>query len=73
MLTVINPETHRQTDYSRDYLAREARRLAKLAPDSDGKLRAWSLVVIDNRASGVSLRVDYLRRDGTAAVTSCAL
>lgn len=73
MLTVMNADTHRQTVYSRSYLAREAHRLAKHAPDSDGKLRAWSLVVIDNRASGVSLRVDYLRRDGTAATASTAL
>lgn len=74
MLTIINPDNNnRQTDYSRDYLTREARHIAKHAPESDGKLRAWSIVVLENRTSAVALRVDYLRRDGTAATIHSAL
>jgi hypothetical protein len=70
MLTIINTANDRQTNYSRDYLKCEARLSVKHAPDSDGKLRAWSLVVID---SAVALRADYLTRDGNARTVHTAL
>ena len=63
MLTIRNTQNNRQTDYSQSYLAREARHMAKFAADSDGKLRAWSLLVVDGW-SGVQLRADYLTKDG---------
>ena len=71
MLTIINPTTNRQTDYAKSSLAREAKYYAKHATDSDGKVRGWSIVVLEGRT--VSLRVDYLRNDGTATCLHVAL
>ena len=71
MLTIINPTNQRQTDYSASYLKTEAKHLAKHAPDSDGKLRAWSIVVIER--GNVALRADYLTTDGRAQTAHTAL
>lgn len=70
MLTIINPTTNRQTDYSKSYLAREARYYVKHEPDSDGKLRAWGIVVVLDQ---VILRADYLTKDGIAKSANIAL
>jgi hypothetical protein len=61
MLTIINDVTGAVSDYSAHHLAREARYHAKHAAESDGKMRAWSIVV---QAGRVSLRVDYLTKVG---------
>lgn len=73
MLTIIRPSNDRQTDYSRDSLTREARYFAKHAPDSDGKLRGWSVVVIEGVQTGIALRVDYLTANGEPRTGHVAL
>ena len=64
MLIVRNPKTQRETHYYRAYLVLEAKRMARYAPDSDGKLRAWRLIAVEG--AGVTLEADYLTADGTS-------
>lgn len=70
MLTIHNPANGRQTDYSRQNLQTEAKYQAKHAPESDGKLRAWSILVI---GGSVALRADYLTVDGEPRTVHTAL
>ena len=70
MLTIMTTNG-RQTDYSRAQLQTEARYLAKHAPQSDGKLRAWSILVIEH--GNVALRANYLTTDGQALSAHTAL
>lgn len=70
MLTIHNPHNGRSTDYSAHYLRTEARQQVRLVADSDDKVRAWGIVVVGDR---VTLRVDYLTRDGVAKSLNVAL
>jgi len=70
MLTIRNTANGRQTDYSRQSLQTEAKHAAKFAPESDGKLRAWSILVI---GSAVALRADYLSVTGEPRTVHVAL
>ena len=64
MLTIKNASNGRQTDYSLDQLKHEARHAVKHLPDSDGKLRAWSVYCLEGVTCPVQLRADYLTPDG---------
>ena len=70
MLTIINPQNNRQSDYSKHSLTTEAKHLVKHAAESDGKLRGWSIVVV---GSNVALRADYLTTDGQPQTVHTAL
>lgn len=69
MLAIVNGSNGRRTDYSRSYLATEARHAVRGLPDSDNKVRAWSIEVSEMAgAAACRLRIDYLSRDGNPRV-----
>lgn len=72
MIRILNESTNRCTDYSKSYLAREARNVAKHAADSDGKVRGWYVRILES-SGRVSLIVDYLTPAGEVRSTSVAI
>ena len=63
MLRFVNEANGRCTDYSREYLAREARHAIKHLPDSDGKVLAWYVRIVEP-SGRASLCIDYLTGKG---------
>ena len=66
MIRIVNELNNRSTDYSKPYLAREARYVAKHAPESDGKVRGWYVHISEHAPAGarIALVVDYLTPQG---------